>query len=151
MIQAFPSHAAQEALTGGVLPGRAIGRPPLDDAGGRSHAGEDRPVFAVVVADEVPRMLPERRGLAQLLGDPGIRRAARDADVDDPPRAERDHEERVHRPEAEIRDGEEIAGPDVRGVVAQEGRPCLTRAARRARLPQVALDRALAHADVELQ
>ncbi len=53
-------------------------------ANARSDPRERRPEFAVVVADQVPRALVERGGLAPLLGDPGVGRVARHADVDDP-------------------------------------------------------------------
>src|SRR3712207_4027872 len=45
----------------------------------------------------------------------------------------------------EVGDRQEVAAPDVGGMVAQEGGPGRARAAGRARPPQVALDRALAH------
>ena len=97
VVQALAPHAAEEALAGGVLPRRAVGRAQLRDAARRGDAGEGRPVLAVVVADEVARPLAEGRGLAQLLGDPGVGRVARHADMDDPARAERDDEEGVQR------------------------------------------------------
>src|SRR4051812_12227960 len=40
-------------------------------------------------------------------------------------RAKRDHEEGVHGAEERVRDRQEVAGPDVAGVVAQERRPGL--------------------------
>lgn len=40
MVEAFPPHAPEEPLAGGVLPRRAIGRPQLRDAHGRGDAGE---------------------------------------------------------------------------------------------------------------
>jgi len=63
-------------------------------------------------------------GLAQLLGDPGIRGVARDADMHHAARAVRDDEAGVERPEEEVGDGEEVAGPDgpawLRRNVAQD-------------------------------
>ena len=53
MVEARAPHAPQEPLARGVLPGRAIRRAQLLDAGGRRDAGEGWPVLAVVVADEV--------------------------------------------------------------------------------------------------
>ena len=43
-----------------------------------------------------------------------------------------DHEERVHGTEQGVRDREEVAGPGLAGVVAQERRPTLARPLRRA-------------------
>ena len=82
-----------------------------------------RPVLAVVVADEVARPLVEGRGLAQLLGDPGVGRVPRHADMDHPARAERDDEEGVERAEEQVGDRQEVAGPGLVRMVAQEGRP----------------------------
>jgi len=64
-----------------------------------------------------------RRGLAQVLGDSGVGGMPRHADVDDPPRTEVDDEEGAEGPEAHVDDRQEVAGPDVMGVVMQEGSP----------------------------
>ena len=56
MIETLASHAAEEALAGGVLPRGAIGCPQLRDAGRRRDAGEGRPKLAVVVADLVDHL-----------------------------------------------------------------------------------------------
>jgi hypothetical protein len=71
------------------------------------------------------------------------------ADVDHAARAERDDEEGVERAEEEIRHREEVAGPDVRGVIAQEGRPRLPARPRGTGDGQIGLDGALG--DVEPQ
>jgi hypothetical protein len=151
MVQAFAAHSPQEPLADGILLGRAIRRAQLHDAGRRSDAGEGRPILAVVVADQVPRSLPEAGRLAQLLGDPGVRRLARDADMDDPVRAERDDEAGVERPETEVGDREEVAGLDVVGVIAQEGAPALAGAGWGSHAPQVLLHGRLGDAAVELE
>ncbi len=122
VVQARAPDAAEEPLAGGVLPGRAVRRPQYRAAGGGGDAGAGRPVFAVAIADEGARSLPERRGLAQLLGDPGIRGMARDTDVDHPARIACADEAGVARPEEHVGDREEVAGPGLRGVVAQERR-----------------------------
>jgi len=151
VIQALAPDAAEEPLADGVLPGRAVGRAQLHDAGPRSQPGEGRPKLAVVVADEVLGMPPEGHGLAQLLGDPRVGRVARHADMDDPARAERDHEEGVERPEEGVGDREEVAGPDVGGMVAQERRPGLPPVPGWADVAHVLLDCPLGEADVQLQ
>jgi len=149
VVQALTAHAPQEPLAGGIRPRRARGRAQDADAAARGDLRERGPEFAVVVADQVPRALVERRGLAQLLGDPGIRRVARRAHVDDPPRGQLNHTERVQRAEEQVGDRQEIAGPDLVGVVAEEGRPRLPARARGAMAAQVGLDGALRHADAE--
>ncbi len=69
----------------------------------------------------------------------------------DPARGQLDDKEGEQRPEEEVGDGEEVAGPDGAGVVAQERRPGLPRASVRAGLAQVLLDRRPGDADVELE
>jgi len=103
-----------------------------------------------VIADEVARALVKGGGLAQLLGDPGVGRVPRRAHVADPPRGLLDDAAGEERPEEPVRDREEVAGPDVRGVVAEEGGPRLPARARGAVAAQIGLDRALGHADAEL-
>jgi hypothetical protein len=73
--------------------------------------------------------------------------------MDDPARAELDDNEGEEGPEPEVHDLEEVAGPGLVGVVPQEGRPGLPVPARprRARRVPVALDRALAHPDAQLE
>ncbi len=87
MVQAFPSHTAEEALVGRVRPRCPDGRAHHRDPTARRDAGEARPVPAVISADQGARALVERRGCPQLLRDPGVGRVARDTDVDDPARA----------------------------------------------------------------
>lgn len=151
MVQALAPDAAEEALAGGVLLRGAISRPQLPDAARRRDAGEPRPILAVAITDEIAGPLVERRGLAQLLRHPVIRRMTRDADMHYTAGLERDDEEGVEWAEEEVGDREEVAGPDVAGVVAEEGRPRLIGPARRAPLTQIALDRRLGHADVSLR
>ena len=109
-----------------------------------------RPVLGVVVADQEARALPERGGLAELPGHPGVRGMARHPDVDDAPGAERDDEIREQRAVAQVGDVEEIAGPDVLGVIAQEGAPRLPSRERGTGAAQVGLDGALGHVDAQL-
>ncbi len=70
--------------------------------------------------------LPERRCFPQLLGNSGIRRRPRHANVDDAPRAEFRDEERKQRLEEQIMDLEEVASPNILGMVPKEGWPALT-------------------------
>jgi len=102
VIQAFTPHAAQEALADGIRLRGADRRAQDRDAASRSDAGEGRPEFAVVVADEVARVLPERCGLAQLLRHPGVGRLARRAHMNDPPCGQFNHKEGEEWPEEEI-------------------------------------------------
>ena len=87
------THAPEEPLADGVLPGGTVRRAQLHDTAGRRNARESLALLAVAVADEVSGALVEGRRLAQLLGDPGVGRAARHADVDHPARAQLHEEE----------------------------------------------------------
>jgi len=100
MVEAFTADTAQKALADGIRP-RCAGWCAEDVAGaGRGDTGECRAELAIVVADEVARALVEGRRLAALLRHPGIGRVPRHADMDHAPRPEREHEERLHGPEA---------------------------------------------------
>jgi hypothetical protein len=125
MIETLAPHAAEEPLAGGVGARGADGRAQHPDAACGGEVVEARPILAVVVADEEARGCTERCRLAQLLGQPGVGRVARHADVDDTPRAVRDDEEGEQRPEEEVGDRQEVARPDLEGVVAQERGPRL--------------------------
>jgi hypothetical protein len=88
VIEALASDAPQEALARGVRARCPDGRAQHRDPTARRDAGERGPVLAVVVADEGARGAAEGRRLAQLLRYPGVRRVPRDANMDDPTRAE---------------------------------------------------------------
>jgi hypothetical protein len=128
----------------------AVGRAQLLDAARRRDLGERPAELPVVIVDEIPGPPAIGRGLTQLLRDPGVGRLPRHPDVDHAARAERDDDERGQRAEEEVRHRQEVAGPDLGGVVAQEGRPRLPARPRGARTGQVGLDRALGHADAEI-
>jgi CheY-like chemotaxis protein len=109
-------------------------------------AAAHRPdTIRVVEDDDAIRAL-----VAEALRDEGIRvvAAPRHADA---LAAVRDDEEGVEWPKEEVGDREEVAGPDLMGVVAQERWPRLPAATRWAGLAQVALDRRPSYADTELE
>jgi len=151
VIQALAPYAPQEALAHRIRPWRTIGRSHDRDATRRRHPREGRPESAVVVVDEIPRALVERGRLAELLRDPGVRRVPRHAHMDDAPGRQGDDEEGEQGSEGQIRDWQEVARPDVTGVVAQERRPGLPPRARGNGTAQVGLDGPLRHPDTELQ
>jgi len=151
MIAALAAHAPQEALAHRIRPRGAGWRAQERDAAGRSHPRERRPEFAVVVADEVLRVPVERGGPAQLLRDPGVGRVSRRADMHHAPHVERDDEGGEERAEEQIGDREEVAGPHVGGVIAQEGGPRLPARERSTVAGQVGPDGALGDAQPQLQ
>jgi hypothetical protein len=93
------------------------------DAGG---ARDERvAVAAVAVADEVARLLTPRRRRDQLAPDPLGGRVRGDVQMDDPPPLMRNEEEDIQGVEGNCRCGEEVGGPDVRCMIAEEGAPGL--------------------------
>ena len=84
VVQAFPAHAAQKPLARRIGPRRADRRAQVLDPARGDRLIELLPVLGVVVADQVAGALAERRGLAQLLGHPGVGRVPRRVHVDHP-------------------------------------------------------------------
>jgi len=86
-------------------------------------------------------------------GGGACRRAARDADAGDPTRAEVDDNEREARPEPQVGDLEEVSGPDIRRMAAEEGGSRLParRYPPRSRRAQALLDRPLAHPHAQIE
>ncbi len=108
-------------------------------------------VFRIVVANQIPWRCTARRRLAQLLTNPCIRRQPGHPNMDDAPRTKLGDEEREERTEAEIRELQEITGPDDIGMVAEKGCPSLTVGIRWGTLPYVAPNRPLGHLDAQFQ
>lgn len=84
-----------------------------------------RAILAIVVAQDEPGPRAVRGGLAQLLRRLLARGVMGDIDVQQPSRAEFYEEEGEQRPDREIREQQDVAGPDLVRVVAQERRPGL--------------------------
>ena len=84
VIEAFLTHAPQEALTDGIG-SRGMNRrfEDLDRARFR-HTSKARPKFAIVIPNQILGSLSIGGGFSQLLRHPGIGRRASDADVDPP-------------------------------------------------------------------
>src|SRR6266511_2826554 len=91
------------------------------DPNARSALNEVLAVTAVVVANEIPGLYAPGRPCDDLLPDPLCRRMPRDVDVDDPPAAMRDEDQRVYRAEREGLHREQVDRPDSGSVVLQEG------------------------------
>jgi len=150
-IKAFPPRAAQESLANGIGLGRLIGRGQDLNPGPLRHAGEGSPELVVVVANEEARTLTKGRGLAQLLGYPGIVRTAGHPEMHQPTRFQLDYDEDEEGAEEEIIGLQEVNGPDVLGVVAQKRRPGLLVGQRTPHLVDVPLDGALGYLNAQLQ
>jgi len=98
------------------------------------------PESALIIPDQICWGLPIRRGLPQLLRDPRIGGRASHIDMDDLPRLQLDDEESKERTEEEIRHLQEITGPDLCCMIAQEDFPVLSRGVCLATLLHIFLD-----------
>jgi hypothetical protein len=65
-----------------------------------------------------------------LLGDPGAIRVGRHPGQVDPPGVQFDEEQHIQPPQPDGVDGEEVAGDDFCGLLAQERPPCCARRPR---------------------
>jgi hypothetical protein len=70
VVQAFLSHAPQEALTDRIGSGSVIGGFEKLDATGLRHSAETGSKLAVVITDQVLRCLPIGGGFAERYGPP---------------------------------------------------------------------------------
>jgi hypothetical protein len=151
MIQAFLSDAPQEALTDRIGSGRMNRRFQDLDAAGCGHTSEARPKFGIVIPNQVLWRLSIRGGFSQLLRHPGIGRRARYAHMDHLACLELDEEEGKEWSKEQVSHLQEVACPDLRGVVAKKGRPLLSSWLVGANRPHVLLDSALAHPYAQFQ
>ncbi len=126
MVEALLVDAAQEPLADGMHPGRAVRRAEARDTARLGHSSDGWAERAVVVADQIGRMLPERRGFAQVLSDPGSGGMACDGYMDHPSPGQFHNDEGRELADEEISDWHKVAGPDGGGVGAREGAPGLT-------------------------
>ena len=125
VVETCLSHTSQEAFTNRIGSGSVKRYVKNLNRTGYRHPSETGPKFAIVIADQILRCLPKGRGFSELLGHPGISRGTSDADMDYPSGLELDDEKCEKRPKEEIRDLQEIAGPDICGVIVQKGHPLL--------------------------
>jgi len=86
-----------------------------------------------------------------LLGDPGISRVACHGPMHDAPRGMLEDEKGEHGSEEEIGRLEKVARPDASDLVAEEGRPGLSSRLWRTSTARALLNRALGHANAQLQ
>jgi hypothetical protein len=123
MVQAFLPYTPQEALADRIGAFRVNWRGEyLNPTRGR-HASKARAKFVIVITNQVLWRLSIGSGFSELLRHPGIGRRARDAHVDHPSRPQFDEEEGKERSKEQIGDLQEVAGPDLVGVVARDRSP----------------------------
>src|SRR2546423_14782810 len=85
MIQAFSPDASQKAFTDGICSWRPVGRSKHVDTTCCCHSCKMLPEFAIIIPNQICWGLPIRRGLPQLLRNPGIGGRAGHIDMDDLP------------------------------------------------------------------
>jgi hypothetical protein len=125
VIQTLAPHTPKEALRSRIGPRCLDWGAHNSDSRGLGDPGEGGSELGIVVPDQERRFLIVGRGFARLLGDPGVGRMARDAQMYDPTRGVLDHEKGEHRSQEEVGAWEEVARPDAFGLVAEKGRPGL--------------------------
>src|SRR5207248_4593359 len=90
------------------------------------HSCEIRAEFPIVIPNQIFWCLSKWSRFAQLLRHPRIGRISRHIHMHDLARLQLDEEESKERTEEEIRDLEEIAGPHLCSMIAQESPPVLS-------------------------
>jgi hypothetical protein len=151
MVEAFTPDAPHQAFADRIRAGCLDRRSEHLDATADRHCTEVCAILGVIVSDQKPRRISKRRGLAQLLRDPGVCWRAGDADMHNAPRAKRGDDEREQRAEQSIVELEEIAGLDLAGVVLEKRGPVLAMRSQRPHLTNVARNRPLGHREVQFQ
>jgi len=104
VIQAFSPHTSQKTFTDGICARRSVRCSKHLYATRFCHARKILPEFAIIIPDQIFWGLPIRRGLPQLLRDPGIGGRAGHIYMNHPPRLQFDEEKGKKRTEEKIRD-----------------------------------------------
>lgn len=151
MVHAFEANTAQEPLADCVAVGRRRRR--SDD--GRSTAGGHRIEYAaelvVVVSNQESRAIIERHRFTKLFCSPLVRRVPRHVEMHDRAVLETNDKEGEDRPEGEVVELEEIAGPDVLTMILDEAAPRLAATTAGPEGPYVFLDGSFADAKPKLE
>ena len=116
VVQALPPQTSQKPLTNRVRFWRFVWCSQYIDA--RRYSIERCTILAVVVPDQESWLYTKWRGFPQLLCYPRVCWVSRDAKMDHTARAQLDNDEHEHRAEQNIVCLQEVAGPNLTGVVA---------------------------------
>jgi hypothetical protein len=137
VVETLAAEAAEEAFADSIHVGRFRRDREHVDARAVGGGGKVAAEFAVVVPDQKPRGLLVGCGLPQLLGDPGVGWGAGDVDMHDFTTGMPDDDEGEERAEPGVLELEEVAGPDLGGVVPEKCPPGLAPPGAGATCPQV--------------
>jgi len=118
MIEAFTPYTAEESLTDGIRARGVIRGFKNLNVTRLRNPSEANAKLVVVITDEVLRPHTKGGGFPKLLCSPGVSGISCHTDVDYFARVQFDDEEGEQRVEEEIRDREEVAGPDLLGMRA---------------------------------
>ena len=112
---------------------------------------EIRTEFPVIVPNQISWCLSIRSRFPQLLRDPGIGRGSCHIHMDNPPRLQLDEEEGKERTEEKVRDVEEITGPRLCRMSAQERFPALSTRPFSTYVPHILLNRPFTHPNIQFE
>jgi hypothetical protein len=125
-VQALDADGPHPAFGIGVRVGRLDWRAQHLGTHGAEHVIEGAAELRVAVADQQVHpsspLVEHQQQVACLLGDPGAVRVGGDAGQVHPAGVQLDEEQHIQPPKPDGVDGEEVAGDDPRGLLAQERR-----------------------------
>ena len=125
VVQALTTDRTDKPLDMPILPRRARRDRPIANAHRAQAAPDNGAVTSVTVTDEMQRFIVPRKGLGDLVRDPFGCWVRRDIGPDETSSAKTQDHEPVQEIEADGWYDEQIDGGNVRGMIAQERRPCL--------------------------
>jgi hypothetical protein len=126
MIETLTPYTTKESLTDGIRARGVIRSFENLNVTRLRNPSEAHAKFTVVITDEVLRPHTKGSSFPKLLCSPSVSGISCHADVDHPARVQEGVEEGEQRTEEEIRDREEVAGPDLLSMRVQEGIPPLS-------------------------
>jgi hypothetical protein len=141
----------REAFADCIGSGSVIRRLENLDGTRRRHSGKTGSKLAIIIANQILWCLPIRGSFPKLLRYPRIGGKPCHSHLDHPPRLELDDEKRKERSKEEICDLQEVASPDLCGVIVYNGCPLLASWLGSANSPHVLLNGSLAHMNTEFQ
>jgi len=125
VVQAFAPHAADQAFHIWILPRASWRGDDLFHAHRHHGRAERLPVYAVPVADQVPRRRVPRKGFAYLLCYPIRGRMCSDAEMHDPAALVVEHDEPEQEAKRGRGDHEKVDRHQAIGVICKESPPRL--------------------------
>jgi hypothetical protein len=127
MVQTFPAYRADDAFCVRILPGSPWCNQYLVDSHVPDSAAEVFAIDVIAVSQQEPGGLFHRKRFDNLLSGPPGHGIGCDVEVDYAPALMPEHQEDVQDSEGDGRDGEEVDGRDLSGMILQEGAPSLGR------------------------